>query len=150
MGIVWQDRSKRNVGIWKGALKHTDVKDSCRKSFTFFLFLSFFFLLLDAFIFLLFIFSLLVPFLVLRTLLIRELTCVSYVSGRELDPAVCNLWVVTHLGVEWPFNKGLAKILENTNVYIKTHNSSKIQLWSSIENDFIVGGHHMRNCIKEW
>lgn len=37
--------------------------------------------------------------------------------------------------------------LENTDVY--THNSSKLQLWSSNENNSMVGGQHEGLSIRE-
>lgn len=43
----------------------------------------------------------------------------------------------------------LSQISWISDIYITVHNSTKLQLWSSIENDIMVGGqHHMRNCIK--
>lgn len=58
--------------------------------------------------------------------------CETFCSSMLL-----NLWVSTLWG---------SYILD---IYIMIHNRSKLQIWTSNENNFMVGGHHnMRNCIK--
>lgn len=61
---------------------------------------------------------------------------------------ILNLGHATSLGTEWPFHRSHLKPLENTDISITIHNSSKLQVWSSQGNNFIVGGHNTRNCIK--
>lgn len=47
-------------------------------------------------------------------------------------------------GVKWEFHSG-----HISDIYTVIHNNSKLQLWNSNENDFMVSGHHnLENCIK--
>jgi hypothetical protein len=41
------------------------------------------------------------------------------------------------------------RLSENTDIYIKIHNSSKIAVTKKQRNNFMARGHHnMRNCVK--
>ena len=64
--------------------------------------------------------------------------------------AFLNQWaVISSLKGEWLFHMGHLKPLENTDIYIMIHNSSKITVINSNKNNFMVGGHHsMGSCIK--
>ena len=61
--------------------------------------------------------------------------------------AVLNLWVQTLWGRRRPFHRNHLSYICISDVMI--HTITKLQLTSSNENNFMVGGHHnTRNCIK--
>lgn len=43
---------------------------------------------------------------------------------------------------EQPFHNGRLRAPKHTNIYIMIPNSNTLELWSSNENEFTVGGHH--------
>ena len=53
---------------------------------------------------------------------------------------VFNLWITVPLRVKQFLHRGHLKPLENTDIYITTHNSSKITFISRNENNFMVYG----------
>lgn len=54
-----------------------------------------------------------------------------------------NLGVMTPLGIKWPFLRGHLRPLENILWFITR---SKLQLWSSRKNNFVIEGqHNIRN-----
>jgi hypothetical protein len=61
-------------------------------------------------------------------------------------PVSFKLGVTSFLKVKQPFHR--VRPSENTDIYL-TMNNSNLQLWSSDEDNFMVGGHHiMRSCVK--
>jgi hypothetical protein len=64
----------------------------------------------------------------------------SYVLTEVSKTAILNLWVQFPLGVQRPFHRNCVSDILHIRYDITTHNSSKIKLWSSNENNFMFGG----------
>lgn len=56
--------------------------------------------------------------------------------------AVLNLWVMTHLGVEWSFHKGHIPNILRIRYLNYDITVAKLQLWTSKEKNFKVGDQH--------
>ena len=66
--------------------------------------------------------------------------------GKHCQAVMIEAKAVNHFRVEWPFHRGHLGSSESTDIYNMIHTEA---LWSSNEDNFMVGGHHnMRNCIK--
>lgn len=61
------------------------------------------------------------------------------------------MWVMMNLygGVKWPFHRDPIRPSENTNIYIRIHNSSWISVMKWQQSNFMVGSQHlMRSWLK--
>ena len=71
-------------------------------------------------------------------------------SANSFSKAVVlNLWIMTPFGIKQPIHRGHLRSLENTDIYIMVHNSSKIS-YEIATNNFMDGAHYnMRLCIRQ-